>query len=306
MLLVGAKGAAGDTVIDYLERPPAGDGMTILDLRPADRCSSGSFAGARCLPVTDVLGPHRRLAGFSGILWLLGSAGLDGSERVLIIGDRPADREFMAGLLYLAGQRRISILTTAASNAAGSSPGTPRGRTRERIWQAPVRADRILLRSELATRLASARPPVLIDGRSEAEYWGERIRALRGGHLPGAQHLPLSPPGGAGAVSFGPEAFGGAPVAYAHDSYEGLVYLSRLVALGVDARLYLEGWVGWASDGALPVDSLSFPSVPGAAAVVRAADPGSPRRMWLPWLAVVLAGPLLLLLVFQAGRRWRR
>jgi len=48
-------------------------------------------------------------------------------------------------------------------------------------------------------------------------------------------------------------------VIYGHDAFEGLIYLARLHARGIDARLYLEGWAGWASDGGLPADSVTYP-----------------------------------------------
>jgi len=304
LLISGATVAVGSTTIVYVQAPPP-DVDVILDVRAAADCQTGSLPGARCLPVEDVLAPHRRLANISGILWLLGTAGLEGSERVLIVGERGPQREFMAGLLYLAGQRRISILNRPLSRLTGESgdmrPGLPRSRTREAVWQAPLRADRVLLRSELRQRLAEGAAPVLIDGRSEAEYWGQRIRAARGGHLPGAQHLAASSlsPGRGGA--FDALAFGGDPVAYAHDAYEGLIYLSRLLASGVDARLYLEGWVGWASDGGLPVDSLAYPET--ARAPVAVSSTGSIGR-W-PSILMLLVAVALAVVGFQAGRRRR-
>lgn len=304
LLISGGVVAEEAPVIDYVKVPPP-DVDVILDVRAAADCQSGSLSGARCLPVEDVLAPHRRLANISGILWLLGTAGLEGGERVLIVGDRSQQREFISGLLYLAGQRRISILNQPLSRLTGESggkrPGMPRSRTREVVWQAPLRADRVLLRSELRQQLAGDPAPVLIDGRSEAEYWGQRIRAVRGGHLPGAQHLAASSLSPGRGEAFDALAFGGDPVAYAHDTYEGLIYLSRLLASGVDARLYLEGWAGWASDGALPVDSLAYPERVRAPAAITSTD--SVGR-WPPIL-MLLAAAALAVVGFQAGRRRR-
>jgi len=306
-LVTGGAVGAELPVIDYVNAASA-DVDVILDVRPAADCQSGSLPGARCLPAEDVLAPHRRLANISGILWLLGTAGLQGDEHVLIVGERGQQREFMAGLLYLAGQQRISILNQPLSRVTGGSdgqrPGSPRSLTREAVWQAPLRADRVLLRSELGAQLLRNDAPVLIDGRSEAEYWGQRIRAVRGGHLPGAQHLAAASLSSASGEAFDALAFGGEPVAYAHDTYEGLVYLSRLLARGVGARLYLEGWVGWASDGALPVDSLAFPEMERAPAMIPAVSSGSGVGRWPPIL-MLLAAAALAVIGFQAGCRRR-
>ncbi len=297
------SGPVAGAALERLRALPAGDDLVILDVRPATACAAASLSGARCLPAGDLLGPHRRLASFGGILWLLGTAGLDGSERVVVAGDVATDRAFVAGLLYLAGQRRVVLLETDPFAAGeGGPPGRPRGMVRARVWQAPVRADRVLLRRELAESLRRDEAPVLLDGRSEAEYWGRRIRAARGGHLPGAQHLPSAALAFADAAPFDAAAFGGSPVAYAHDAYEGLVYLARLLAAGVDARLYLEGWVGWAADGALPADAQTFPPLPARRPAPAAGDAVDADARW--WSVAAL--PLLLLAGFIAGRRWGR
>lgn len=249
---------AADTVISYTSVPQAHGGF-IIDTRSSGHCEKASLDGARCLAARDFFGPHKRLANFSGVLWLMGTVGLTGNEHVLVIGDKSPAKEAIAGLLYLAGQRKITVLKPAVSSLpnANMKPGIGRSKTREKIYQAVMRADHIVLRSDLVDLVRSANPPVILDGRSESEYWGVKIRSLRGGHIPGAQHQPMATPAGgkpANPLSLASRL----PVAYAHNTFEGLVYLSRLVAGGVPAGLYLEGWAGWASEGSLPVDSVTY------------------------------------------------
>lgn len=255
----GADGASAST-ITYTTKVPVGS-RTIVDTRPASLCEDASLKGARCLPAADILGPHKRLANFSGLLWLLGTAGLKGDERVLIVGDQGRDKEFLAGLLFITGQLSLSVLTTPVSklSKAHLSPGEVRSKTRETVYRAPMRAARIILRRELLALLRSPKPIVILDGRSESEYWGKTIRGMRGGHIAGAQHLAMTslrpraakvPP-----IHIGPSTLA---IAYGHNEYEGLIYLSRLVASGIDARVYLEGWTGWASEGSLPADNATY------------------------------------------------
>ena len=249
-------------IISYRSEPGGGavfDG--VIDTRPADLCRKASLSGARCLAPEQVLGPHRRLPNFSGLLWLLGSAGLSGEERVLVVGDSANRRDFIAGLLYLAGQQQIAVLDTRISGSTeiSAAPGLVLSNIREKVFVAPMRSGRVVLRNELQALLASGNPPPLLDGRSEREYWGERVRGARGGHLPGAQHFASTAVNSAANVGIAFSSPAGDPIAYGHDGYEGLVYLARLVANGIASRVYLEGWSGWASDGALPVDSVSYP-----------------------------------------------
>jgi len=184
---------AAQGVIDYVTTQ-AGHSGFIVDTRKPESCEAASLKGARCLPARDLLGPHKRLANFSGLIWLLGTAGLTGEEHVLVTGDQSTNKEFIAGVLYLAGQRKVSVLTSPLKSLPEGkmAPGISRSKTRENVYQAAMRSDLIVLRSELAGMLQSGNAPVLLDGRSESEYWGQDVRGPRGGHLPGAQHLPAT------------------------------------------------------------------------------------------------------------------
>jgi thiosulfate/3-mercaptopyruvate sulfurtransferase len=135
-LLTAPAWAANDFA--YTQKVGAGD--AVIDSRPLADCRRASLAGARCLPAEDFLGPQRRLPSERDILWLLGTAGLAGSETVLVIGEDAAARDFVAGLLYLAGQKSVRILTGPLPRLAGSAiGGQERGMVRSTVWTAPMR-----------------------------------------------------------------------------------------------------------------------------------------------------------------------
>jgi thiosulfate/3-mercaptopyruvate sulfurtransferase len=240
---------------DFAYVRAAEPGAVVVDTRPLAACREKSLAGARCLPAADFLGPHNRLPSARDLLWLLGTAGLTGEETVLVAGQDAAARDFVAGLLYVAGQRSVRVLAEPVARLLekNAGPGRERGMVRETVFAAPMRDGMLVLRDELR----AMRPqPMLLDGRTEGEYWGETARAARAGHLPGAISLPALQLRGAQNPVL-PE---GSPVAYAHDALEGFAYLTLLRAgHGVPARLYAEGWAEWAADGALPADAVSHP-----------------------------------------------
>lgn len=127
----------------------------VVDTRALAACQRHTIADARCLPATDLLGPNGELPGFADIFWALGTAGLDGSETVLVTGDQPAARNFVAGLLYLCGQARVEILNTPVERAlhAGlrhAGQGHPRGILRQRIYHASMRDQLLVLPAELS------------------------------------------------------------------------------------------------------------------------------------------------------------
>jgi thiosulfate/3-mercaptopyruvate sulfurtransferase len=265
-------------------------GATVVDSRPLALCRKRSLEGARCLPADDFLGPHRRLPALFDVRWALGTAGLTGGETVLVAGDEPTARDFVAGLLYLAGQREVAILRAPIGRDSGGpsgvrAPGTARGMTREKVFQAPARDELWLLRGELAARTPDAPNVVLVDGRSEDEFWGRTTRAARGGHLPGAESVPAAAARAALARNepVGPR--GGEPIAYAHDPFEGIAFFTLLRAgAGIAAKVFPGGWAEWAAGGGLPADAATYPD---RAPQASAAKPLAGASPWTPFFAGV-------------------
>lgn len=232
----------------------------VLDVRPREVCEAASLPGARCLPVGDLLGPHHRLANISGLLWLLGTAGLTGTEPVLVAGTPARDRDFLAGLLYLAGQASVQVLTRPIAKAGlDLKTGEARGNTREAVYLASMRGDALVLRTDVLQTVRSQSPALLLDARNEGEYWGKTIRAARGGHIPGAQPVSLKAIGNRPetAPTHSHTGTSDTPIVYGHDALEGLAAFARLRAAGYEARVYVEGWADWAADGALPADAAT-------------------------------------------------
>lgn len=263
-------------------------GAVAVDARPQASCEASSIAGARCLPASDFLGRHGQLPSWRDVLWLLGTAGLSGAETVLVVGQDARERDFVAGMLYLAGQQRVLILAEPVPRVlaagVGGGPGARRAFAREGVFAAPMRDRLVILAHELR---AMVPPPLLLDGRSAEEYWGEKVRTARGGHLPGAQSLPAASlraaPGSA------PAALSAAsPAAYGHDAFEGIAYFTLLRAgHGVDARVFPEGWAAWAADGTLPADSVTHPDL-------GAVLPTAPIARTQAWSATAIAIALAL------------
>ncbi len=313
-LFVRAAPATADDSFSYIDSPASlpDANVAIVDTRPGEACRERSLKGARCLSPADFLGPHRRLAAVPDILWVLGTAGLTGEETVLVVGDEPTARDFVAGLLHLSGQRQVAVLRARFSRGVGLPPdslgrGTTRGMVREKIFQAPARDDLWVLRDELAARLTKT-PTVLLDGRGESEFWGETVRAARGGRLPGAESTPVATVRAALGRGERPALPVGDPVVYAHDAVDGIAFFALLRAgAGVPAQVYPGGWAEWAADGSLAADGVTHPDragSPAAGLATMVSSPGAPA--WLLVLAGVLVGVALAAGGFYFGRRGGR
>jgi len=297
----GAAMAEGIAFVSGADARPAANEV-VIDARPLAECRRASLPGARCLPADEFLGPHRRLAGEREILWLLGTAGLDGSEAVLVAGLDATERDFLAGLLHLAGQRAVRVLAEPLprllAGRADAAPGNERGIVRAAVYTAPMRDRGLMLKPELA-RVLAAGAVVPLDARDEREYWGETVRGARGGHLPGAVRLapaanpPILPAAGDAVV-------------YAHDARDGIAAYARLLAWAPALRVYAGGWAEWAADATLPVDAASYPdyanqmpaiaktSAPAPDAGINATGAAVPPRLTFTHLLVALLATALI------------
>jgi thiosulfate/3-mercaptopyruvate sulfurtransferase len=120
-----------------------GSGETVIDTRPLADCQRASMPGARCLPPADLLGPQRSLPTERNLLWLFGALGLSGEETVLVAGDTASGRDFVAGLLYLSGQRKVRVLDRPLTPLVAARPDAVAGETRAlvrtAVFTAPMR-----------------------------------------------------------------------------------------------------------------------------------------------------------------------
>lgn len=277
LLLAAASNArAQSEIFGFVDDPSLVPGnAVIIDSRNGAACEDGapSRGGqpARCLPLARFFGPHGRLASFRDIDWVFGTVGLTGAEHVLVVGDRQNDRDAVAALIHIAGQSKVSVWRKPIADLGDTFetvPGISGDPARTAVYQAPMRDGRIVLRDELGAAL-TAGGVLLLDGRPGAYYWGEKSLGTRGGHIAGAQSLPLRKLR-AGAALIVPQ--DGEPVLHGHAAADGLAYYTAVVAgRGQPARLYAGGFTEWAANGhALDGESV----LPTAAAPHR---PETPR-----------------------------
>ena len=163
------------------------------------------------------------------------------------------------------------------------------------MHRAPFRSEMIILRNELEALLNSNKLPDLLDGRSKKEYWGENIRTIRGGHLPGAQLLPATKL--RALLKIDPQSIPdfSAPIVYAHNTLESVAYFSLLRAgFGIEALVFLTGWTDWAMESTLSVDSLSYPDKQSLKKYSAPEMQEKNDNYWLISIVMILAGLFLM------------
>ncbi len=283
-------------------------GAQVIDARPLKQCLKKSVRGARCLPVASFFGPHNRLASFININWLLGTAGLSGQEHVLIVGNNAQERDFIAGVLFVAGQKNISILTQQMKRGGGFSEkflgsGVERMETRTTIYRGIARDKAIIFKKELAKILSLDSSTVLIDGRSENEFWGATVRGLRGGHIVSARHLSSSRLRSLANSGEATHIENRDTIIYGHNAFEGFALLTLMQAgFDITARVYPGGWAEWSADSSMPIDAATYPDRDNGIQASQMTSPAKPT-----WVLVVMAlgiGMAMATCFFFFTQRW--
>ena len=193
-----------------------GDELVIIDARPTPEFCAGHIEGAAHLDLYGIslndTGPSA-LAAFTWMLaYLMEIRGVD-YDRTVVFYQENAGFRAARGFWFLEylGHEDVHVLDGGLD--AWKAAGLPV--TRE-AWpmaggpyEADARGERRILRTSFASRL---KPPdagriatadyvlghlddpdvVIHDTRSEGEYFGENVRAARGGAVPGSVHLEWS------------------------------------------------------------------------------------------------------------------
>ncbi len=215
----------------------------VVDTRRRAVCVRRSVAGGLCLNPRMLLTSRGRLASWRNVRWLLGALRLTGAETAIVVGDRARRENFVAGMLYVAGQRRVEVVADPVTAWLARHPGalgagTTRGVFREAIYTAWPRTRLVVLRQELAARPPTGGEGYLpVDGRARGRY--------RLGHIPGARSLPMADVG-RDRTAMRSLIFARRPVvAYGAGPYGSMAYFARLRMLAVRARVFAGGWRDW-------------------------------------------------------------
>lgn len=123
---------------------------------------------------------------------ILGSAGLDPAKEIIVYGDRgSAYTYFGRYTMRYFGAEKVAAFHDGLDGWVAA--GNPLSNTESKL---PALKLKLKIASELAVStadvVARARQggAQLVDVRSEDEFRGDDVRAIRGGHIPGAVHIP--------------------------------------------------------------------------------------------------------------------
>jgi len=153
-LLIGFHQVTNATILN-LDKTSTKDQikkMILVDASSLSRCQKESVKTAKCLPSNTFQSDLGVLASFYDITWVFGTAGLQGSEELLVFADTEKQRDALLGLLYLAGHKKLwrwNAKKSELQNVLGLGKGQRRGIIRSKYYIASMRDESLVLPHEL-------------------------------------------------------------------------------------------------------------------------------------------------------------
>ena len=196
-LALAAGGAMAQTIVDLdTVRQAIARGALLWDARDEEAFAKGHIPGAvnvgdPTLTLRDALTEDYLPA--AQIEKVLGAAGIDPSREIIVYGDRGLPSTYFAHLtLRYFGAANARVFHDgidgwrAAGLAVSNKPVKPKPATLKLVPQAGI----IVSSKEVVAALKRTDVQML-DVRTVKEFKGEDIRAIRGGHIPGAINVPF-------------------------------------------------------------------------------------------------------------------
>jgi thiosulfate/3-mercaptopyruvate sulfurtransferase len=251
--------------------------VTLLDGRPAEEFAAGHIGGAAHLDLMGLSLIDTSPGPMRAFLWmiehLLASRGVQQDRPVVVYDDQSGLRAARAfWFLDYFGHPDVRILDGGfgAWTRAGLPVSTTAETPKASRWTGARDDEKLASWIDVEHRLG--RPDaLLLDARSDQEYFGEQVRAARGGAIPGAVHVEWTRNlDETGAFKPAPELrrmyedAGITPerevVTYCQGAYRAAHAYVALRLLGYPrVRNYLGSWKEWGDRVDLPIDQPKRP-----------------------------------------------
>lgn len=247
------------------------DKVIVVDVRPEAAYKEGHIPGAINIDVNTLqTKPNSILLPVAKVAKILGDKGIDGSKRVVLYGEGHEIAFLEFWMLDYIGVPDVKVLDGGieAWKAAG-------GKVTQDVTTLPAttftpKPDSFKYATVQEVLAATRDPNVqILDVRTPGEFNGTDVRALRGGHIPGAINIPYE-------ENFQEKSTVMKPLSELEKMYAAkldknktiIVYCQTgtrstntylvLKELGYKVRNFDASWAVWGNDTSLPVEGVTY------------------------------------------------
>ena len=250
---------------------------TLIDLRPAEVFAQGHLRGAVHLDLFGLSLIDTGPAPLDAFLWmishLLVTRGVSADRTVVVYDEQSGIRAARAfWFLEFFGHPDPRVLDGGVSAwlRQGLTITTETAFPQKGTWDVGRVSERLATWSDVATRLGRD-DVVILDTRSDGEYYGSNVRAKRGGAIPGAVHIEwtknLDDDGKFKAAADLQDVYNDSGIgrdkeviSYCQGGYRAAHSYLALRLLGYPrVRNYIGSWKEWADRDDLPIETPSQP-----------------------------------------------
>jgi thiosulfate/3-mercaptopyruvate sulfurtransferase len=195
-LLVAAASATAQTIVDldYVKQAVA-RGALLWDARDKGAYAKGHIPGAVNIgdPTLALRNPHTEdYLPTAELEKALGAAGIDPAREIIVYGDRGLPSTYFAQVTlryFGAANARVFHDGIDAWRAAGQPVATAATRPSPATLKLAPQDGVIIETKEVVAALRRSDAQI-VDVRTVKEFKGQDVRAIRGGHIPGAINIP--------------------------------------------------------------------------------------------------------------------
>ena len=263
-----AAAAGTDLLVDNNWLKVHGPQVAVIDVRDREVYMKGHIPGAINIPVTSLrTKPDGVMVPVAVAEEMLGNKGLSIEKEAVLYGSGREDAFLLFWMFDFLGMRRVYVLDGGIERVKG------RLSTEEPSFAAVTfkaepklidRSDADYIKTVLNNSSVN-----IIDTRTPAEYKGEDVRALRGGHIPGAVNINFAGNFQGDTTTLKPRQELANIYGSLDPEKETIVYCQTgarasneffvLKELGFKkVRVYIPSWVEWGSRPDLPADSVTY------------------------------------------------
>lgn len=260
------------SAIKYEEAKAAiSKGAILVDVRSEEEYNQGHLPGALSVPFWELMDNTRRLLPAEDMAAILSDYGVGKKPQTIVYGRRGSIfATYMGWILYYLGADNTLVFTGGVEDWAdhGQEMSTEKTTPQPAEFEPDIREDSRVDAKFILKHLDTG-DITIVDARSGGEYFGQDIRSLRGGHIPGAINMDyafcLNPVSmDLAAVKRLKSTFAMIPkdkpiIVYCQiGARASLTFLALKEAGFKDVRLFPESWKDWGSNLALPVEEETF------------------------------------------------